>query len=227
MGSSLPPSSSSSQYLSLYPSILNIPPEEDWVPSSDGIGDDIHNNHPFVYPQGDYGSERHIVPIDSDSARESNDTNHSPSTNYVKDFMQQVSNQQTPHMVNAYNGTIGTMESSGSSSKAETPKSRNEDDTCTMNPTPPPPPPHMPGAHPGVAVGYPMLYPLYNMEMKNLNLRRGKWTEEEEAYTNKIIEAFNEGTLVLPGMEGVTLRAFLANKLLLVERFSLKPNIIL
>ena len=58
-----------------------------------------------------------------------------------------------------------------------------------------------------------MLYPLYNMEMKNLNLRRGKWTEEEEAYTNKIIEAFNEGTLVLPGMEGVTLRAFLANKL--------------
>ena len=136
MGSSLPPSSSSSQYLSLYPSILNIPPEEDWVPSSDGIGDDIHNNHPFVYPQGDYGSERHIVPIDSDSARESNDTNHSPSTNYVKDFMQQVSNQQTPHMVNAYNGTVGTMESSGSSSKAETPKSRNEDDTCTMNPTP-------------------------------------------------------------------------------------------
>ena len=32
-------------------------------------------------------------------------------------------------------------------------------------------------------------------------------------YTNKIIAAFNAGTLCLPGKEGVTLRAYLAQKL--------------
>lgn len=45
-------------------------------------------------------------------------------------------------------------------------------------------------------------------------LRKGKWTPEEEKYTNKVIEAFNMGLLKLPESEhGVTLRAYLAEKL--------------
>ena len=38
-------------------------------------------------------------------------------------------------------------------------------------------------------------------------LRRGKWTQEEEVYVEKIIQCFNDGTLQAP--PGVTLRAFL------------------
>lgn len=41
--------------------------------------------------------------------------------------------------------------------------------------------------------------------------RKGKWLEEEEAYTKKLIEAFNAGYLNLPG--GTTLRCFLSERL--------------
>jgi hypothetical protein len=44
-----------------------------------------------------------------------------------------------------------------------------------------------------------------------LNWRKGKWFEEEEAYTKKLIEAFNAGQLPLPS--GTTLRSFLSEKL--------------
>mmetsp|Transcript_31056 Transcript_31056/g.52458 ORF Transcript_31056/g.52458 Transcript_31056/m.52458 type:complete len:689 (+) Transcript_31056:134-2200(+) len=53
----------------------------------------------------------------------------------------------------------------------------------------------------------------YRMKKKD-NLRKGKWTVEEERYTNKVIEAFNAGVLELSENErGVTLRAYLAEKL--------------
>ena len=43
------------------------------------------------------------------------------------------------------------------------------------------------------------------------NLRKGKWTSEEESYANKIILLFNQGLLsVIPG---TTLRSFLSEKL--------------
>eukprot|EP01038_Epipyxis_sp_PR26KG_P009443 gene9443-12724_t len=49
---------------------------------------------------------------------------------------------------------------------------------------------------------------------KNPSLRKGKWTIEEERYTNKVIETFNAGILKLPDTErGVTLRAYLSEKL--------------
>ena len=41
--------------------------------------------------------------------------------------------------------------------------------------------------------------------------RKGKWTEEEETYTMKLIEAFIAGVLPLP--QGTTLRSFLSEKL--------------
>jgi hypothetical protein len=45
-------------------------------------------------------------------------------------------------------------------------------------------------------------------------LRKGKWTPEEELYTNKVIEVFNAGLLKLSDNErGITLRAYLAEKL--------------
>jgi len=45
-------------------------------------------------------------------------------------------------------------------------------------------------------------------------LRKGKWTIEEERYTNKVIEAFNSGSLKLTESDrGITLRAYLADKL--------------
>jgi len=45
-------------------------------------------------------------------------------------------------------------------------------------------------------------------------LRKGKWTPEEELYTNKVIEVFNAGLLKLGDHErGITLRAYLAEKL--------------
>ncbi|CAM9760535.1 unnamed protein product, partial [Discosporangium mesarthrocarpum] len=42
-------------------------------------------------------------------------------------------------------------------------------------------------------------------------MRKGKWTNEEEAFTARIIHHFNCGVLQLP--EGTTLRAYLAEKL--------------
>ncbi len=41
--------------------------------------------------------------------------------------------------------------------------------------------------------------------------RKGKWLDEEEAYTKKLIEAFNNGHLHLPS--GTTLRSFLSERL--------------
>jgi hypothetical protein len=43
------------------------------------------------------------------------------------------------------------------------------------------------------------------------NLRRGKWTIEEEAYVNRLIEEFRSGTLPIPN--GITLRTFLSKLL--------------
>jgi hypothetical protein len=42
-------------------------------------------------------------------------------------------------------------------------------------------------------------------------LRRGQWTEEEEAYSNRLIAEFKAGTL--PLMDGTTLRTFLSKVL--------------
>lgn len=43
------------------------------------------------------------------------------------------------------------------------------------------------------------------------NYRKGKWTAEEENYTNKIISMFNRGRLQIP--PGTTLRSYLSDKL--------------
>jgi len=46
----------------------------------------------------------------------------------------------------------------------------------------------------------------------NMKLRRGKWTQEEEAFANALIEGFEKGTIQDCG-NGCTLRAFLSRKL--------------
>jgi hypothetical protein len=46
---------------------------------------------------------------------------------------------------------------------------------------------------------------------KNKNLRRGKWTVEEEAYVTRVIQDFNNGFLDAPA--GTTLRSYLSDKL--------------
>lgn len=46
---------------------------------------------------------------------------------------------------------------------------------------------------------------------KKLELRRGKWTPEEEAYANRLIEEFKNG--MLPIADGTTLRTFLSKLL--------------
>lgn len=46
---------------------------------------------------------------------------------------------------------------------------------------------------------------------KQGNLRRGKWTVEEEAYVARVIQDFNSGFLDAPA--GTTLRSYLSNKL--------------
>lgn len=43
------------------------------------------------------------------------------------------------------------------------------------------------------------------------NWRKGKWFDEEEVYTKRLIEAFNAGHLSIPS--GTTLRSFLSEKL--------------
>jgi hypothetical protein len=51
----------------------------------------------------------------------------------------------------------------------------------------------------------------YNDSPLTLHLRRGKWSQEEENYANKIIALFNLGKLsILPG---TTLRSYLSEKL--------------
>ena len=46
---------------------------------------------------------------------------------------------------------------------------------------------------------------------KKADLRRGKWTTEEEAYANRLIEEFKAG--LLPIADGTTLRTFLSKLL--------------
>ena len=48
-------------------------------------------------------------------------------------------------------------------------------------------------------------------EGKVVGLRKGKWTSEEEAYCNKVINLFNKGLLPIP--TGTTLRSYLSDKL--------------
>ena len=42
-------------------------------------------------------------------------------------------------------------------------------------------------------------------------LRKGKWTQEEEAFANKIILTFNQGLMVVA--PGTTLRSYLSERL--------------
>lgn len=46
---------------------------------------------------------------------------------------------------------------------------------------------------------------------KGQQLRRGKWTPEEEAYANRLIQEFKAG--LLPLTDGTTLRTFLSKLL--------------
>jgi hypothetical protein len=48
-------------------------------------------------------------------------------------------------------------------------------------------------------------------KIKKTELRRGKWTPEEEAYANRLIEEFKNG--MLPIADGTTLRTFLSKLL--------------
>lgn len=48
-------------------------------------------------------------------------------------------------------------------------------------------------------------------EVIDPDLRKGKWTAEEENYANKIISLFNQG--MLPVVVGTTLRTYLSDKL--------------
>ena len=55
---------------------------------------------------------------------------------------------------------------------------------------------------------------MYNMNATSIakfQWRKGKWTEEEEMYTKKLIDAFNSGCLKIAS--GTTLRSFLAERL--------------
>jgi hypothetical protein len=53
--------------------------------------------------------------------------------------------------------------------------------------------------------------PQKNHQQHQQNLRRGKWTPEEEAYVSRLIEEFRSGTLPIPN--GITLRTFLSKLL--------------
>jgi hypothetical protein len=49
------------------------------------------------------------------------------------------------------------------------------------------------------------------LEINEADMRKGKWTIEEENYANKIITLFNQG--MLPVVVGTTLRTYLSDKL--------------
>lgn len=53
--------------------------------------------------------------------------------------------------------------------------------------------------------------PTYHNQFQALSWRKGKWTEEEEFYAKKLIDAFNGGYLKVSS--GTTLRSFLAERL--------------
>lgn len=57
----------------------------------------------------------------------------------------------------------------------------------------------------------PWLHPRFMPTSYKIGWRKGKWLDEEEAYTKKLIEAFNAGYLNLPS--GTTLRSFLSERL--------------
>merc|ERR1711965_185038 len=48
-------------------------------------------------------------------------------------------------------------------------------------------------------------------EADQAGLRKGKWTIEEEEYTRRLVQHFNNGLLMIP--DDTTLRAFLSNRL--------------
>lgn len=52
---------------------------------------------------------------------------------------------------------------------------------------------------------------IINRQSNGLHVRKGKWTIEEENYTNKIISLFNRGQLPIPA--GTTLRSYLSERL--------------
>ncbi len=60
--------------------------------------------------------------------------------------------------------------------------------------------------HPALAIST-----MNTTSMAKFTWRKGKWTEEEESYTKKLIDAFNQGYLKIAS--GTTLRSFLAERL--------------
>lgn len=57
-----------------------------------------------------------------------------------------------------------------------------------------------------------MMFPnTLSSALNKISWRKGKWIDEEELYTKKLIEAFNNGYLKIP--TGTTLRSFLSEKL--------------
>ena len=63
-----------------------------------------------------------------------------------------------------------------------------------------------------LAMGHPgFRMPIPPQAYSKMSWRKGKWLDEEEAYTKKLIEAFNAGYLNIPS--GTTLRSFLSERL--------------
>lgn len=52
---------------------------------------------------------------------------------------------------------------------------------------------------------------LFSAALAKVAWRKGKWTEDEELYTQRLIESFNAGQLKIP--TGTTLRSYLSEKL--------------
>lgn len=69
---------------------------------------------------------------------------------------------------------------------------------------------HSTWVHPALAFQN-QLPPTFQTQFPPLSWRKGKWTEEEEFYVKKLIDAFNGGYLKVPS--GTTLRSFLAERL--------------
>ena len=69
---------------------------------------------------------------------------------------------------------------------------------------------HSTWVHPAIAFQN-QLPPTFQNQFPALSWRKGKWTEEEEFYAKKLIDAFNGGYLKVSN--GTTLRSFLAERL--------------
>lgn len=63
----------------------------------------------------------------------------------------------------------------------------------------------------GSLLGWQHGYPMMRAEQPRHPLRKGKWTAEEEEYTEQVIRDFNDGLLNVPA--GTTLRTYLSEKL--------------